>query len=948
MKTDMLQDRHIGINTEDIEKMIKKIGVKSLDELIDKTIPKNIRISAPLNLPIPMSEGEFAQHISKLATKNKIFDSYIGQGWYGTITPAVIQRNVFENPVWYTSYTPYQAEVSQGRLEALLIFQTVISDLTAMPLTNCSLLDEGTAAAEAVTMMHNLRTREKQKSGANVLFVDENIFPETLAVIRTRAYPQGITIQTGDYKKLSFTPEIFGCIVQYPNANGSIEDYASFVDNAHKANCKVAVDADILSLAIITPPGEWNADIAFGSSQRLGIPMFYGGPSAAYFATRDEYKRNMPGRIIGWSKDKYGKLCFRLALQTREQHIKREKATSNICTAQALLAIMSGFYAVYHGQEGIRNIALRITNITTSLTKAAQQLGFLSVNTNWFDTVRLSLPENITTEQIRTAALESEINLHYYENGNIGYSIDETTNTEKVNKLLNVFQCVTGKKADICLADTKDVIPQELKRKSSYLTHKVFSKYHTETEMMRFIKRLERKDISLTHSMISLGSCTMKLNPASEMIPLSSPGFMNIHPLAPIEQATGYLKLIEDLCTYLKIITGFEGITLQPNSGAAGEYTGLRIIRSYLDSIGQSNRNKILIPASAHGTNPASCVQAGFIPVICECDEQGNVDMNDIYKKAEENKLELAALMITYPSTHGIFENNIKEICDIIHDCGGQVYMDGANMNAQVGLTNPAIIGADLCHLNLHKTFSSPHGGGGPGVGPVCVSKHLTPFLPGHTFFGKENNEVASAPYGSAGILPIAYGYIRMMGSEGLKMATKTAILNANYLAANLKDSYGIVYKGINGFVGHEMILECRNITQETGITENDIAKRLMDYGYHAPTLSFPVHGTLMIEPTESESLSELNNFITVMEEIYKEITEIIIGKADKQDNVLLNAPHPEYEIVSDKWSHCYGREKAAYPIESTRNNKFWINVARVDNTLGDRHLLPTLYSTFE
>lgn len=951
MKKDLLQNRHVGINESDINKMVKKVGISSIDELIDKTIPANIRLKAPLVLDPAMTEHEFAEHIASLASKNKIYDSYIGEGWYNTITPAVIQRNVFENPVWYTSYTPYQTEVSQGRLEALLIFQTAICDLTAMPLANCSLLDEGTAAAEAMTMMHGLRPRDKQKSGANVLFVDEKVFPETLAVMKTRAYPQEIEIRIGNYKDFNFTPDVFGCIIQYPNADGSIEDYHGFTQKAHESGCKVAVDADILSLALITPPGEWDADIVFGSTQRLGVPMFYGGPSAAYFATRDEYKRNMPGRIIGWSKDKYGKLCFRMALQTREQHIKREKATSNICTAQALLAIMASFYTVYHGQEGIQNIATRIAAITTTLTQSLQSIGYATRNNSWFDTVRIALPESVTAEFIRTVALENKINLHYYKNGDVGYSIDETTNAEKVHRLLHVFEVAAGKQIKEegkCPFSEQYNIPETLRRTSSYLTHEVFCKYHTETEMMRFIKRLDRKDISLTHSMISLGSCTMKLNPASTMIPLSRPEFMNIHPLVPQDQAKGYKELIDNLSHQLEVLTGFAGVTFQPNSGAAGEYTGLRIIRSYLESIGQGNRHKVLIPASAHGTNPASSVQAGFTPVICACDDHGNVDMDDLRKKTEENKEDLAALMITYPSTHGIFETNIKEICEIIHACGAQVYMDGANMNAQLGITNPGTIGADLCHLNLHKTFSSPHGGGGPGVGPVCVAQHLLPFLPGHYLFGASDNEVSSAPFGSAGILPIAYGYICMMGIEGLTFATKAAILNANYLAACLQDTYGIVYRGANGFVGHEMILECRNIAKETGISENDIAKRLMDYGYHAPTLSFPVHGTLMVEPTESESLSELDNFVKVMETIYAEIEEVKNGVADKEDNVLLNAPHPEYEIVSDNWSHSYGREKAAYPIESVRNNKFWINVARVDNTLGDRHLLPTMYGKFE
>lgn len=949
MKTDLFANRHIGISEEDIQVMLRKIGVTTLDELIDKTIPENIRLKEPLALPPAMTEYEFSNHIARLASKNKLYATYIGMGWYNTITPAVIQRNVFENPVWYTSYTPYQTEVSQGRLEALMNFQTAVCDLTAMPLANCSLLDEATAAAEAVTMMYALRPRDKQKAGANVVFVDENIFPQTLAVMTTRAIPQGIELRMGKYAEFVPTPEVFACVVQYPNADGSIEDYRTFTEKAHEAGCKVAVAADLLSLAMIVPPGEWGADIVFGTTQRFGTPLFYGGPSAAYFATRDEFKRNMPGRIIGWSKDKYGKLCYRMALQTREQHIKREKATSNICTAQALLATMAGFYAVYHGQEGITEIASRIHDITVCLEKEINKLGYRQVNRYYFDTLRFVLPDNVSAQQIRTIALSKEVNLRYFDNGDVGFSIDETTDTAAAGMLLSIFAIAAEKDYQkITVIPEAAALPKELKRQSAFLTHEVFNKYHTETEMMRYIKRLDRKDISLTHSMIPLGSCTMKLNAAAEMLPLSRPEFMGMHPLVPEDQAEGYRMLIENLSERLKVITGFAGVSLQPNSGAAGEYTGLRVIRSYLESIGQGHRNKILIPASAHGTNPASAIQAGFVTVTCACDEHGNVDMDDLRAKAEENKEELAALMITYPSTHGIFETEIVEICRIIHACGAQVYMDGANMNAQVGLTNPGFIGADVCHLNLHKTFASPHGGGGPGVGPICVAGHLVPFLPGHGLFGNPMNEVSSAPYGSAGILPITYGYICMTGAEGLAMATKAAILNANYLAACLKDTYGIVYRGANGFVGHEMILECRKIHEETGISENDIAKRLMDYGYHAPTLSFPVHGTLMIEPTESESLWELDNFITVMQTIWQEIQEVKNGEADKDDNVLVNAPHPEYEVVSDKWEHCYTREKAAYPIESVRENKFWTNVARVDNTLGDRKLLPTRYGSFE
>ena len=942
-------ERHIGINEADEARMLRKIGVGTLDELIDQTLPANIRLKAPIALPEAMDEHEFARHIGELAAKNKLYTTYIGQGWYDTITPAVIQRNIFENPVWYTSYTPYQTEVSQGRLEALMNFQTVICDLTGMPLANCSLLDEGTAAAEAVTMMHALRPRDMQKAGANTVFVDESIFPQTLAVMRTRAIPQGITLRVGKYSELEFTPDLFACVLQYPNAEGSIEDYRDFVEKAHAAHCKVAVAADILSLALLTPPGEWGADIVFGSSQRLGTPLFYGGPSAAYFATRDEYKRNMPGRIIGWSKDKYGHLCYRMALQTREQHIKREKATSNICTAQALLATMAGMYAVWHGPEGIRDIAQRIHRTAAFLSDTLEGWGYKQLNTAFFDTLRIALPEGVSQEAVRAIALEHQVNLLYLPNGIVGLSIDETTDRQALEVLLAIFGNAIGSAKD-CPDTLPDAcrIPEALRRTTPYLTHEVFHLYHTETEIMRYIKRLDRKDISLAHSMISLGSCTMKLNAAAEMLPLSLAGFSGMHPLVPDYQAEGYKELIRNLGEELKTITGFAGISFQPNSGAAGEYAGLRTIRAYLESIGQGHRHKVLIPASAHGTNPASAVQAGFTPVTCACDDRGNVDMEDLRRKAEETRNDLAALMITYPSTHGIFEADIVEICQIIHACGAQVYMDGANMNAQVGLTNPGTIGADVCHLNLHKTFASPHGGGGPGVGPICVAAHLAPFLPGHGLFGNDANEVASAPWGSAGILPITYGYIRMMGAEGLTRATKIAILNANYLAACFADTYGVVYRGITGHVGHEMILECRNVQAETGITENDIAKRLMDYGYHAPTLSFPVHGTLMIEPTESESLAELDNFVAAMQGIWQEIQEVKEGRADAKDNVLLNAPHPEYEAVANEWDHTYTRQKAVYPLPAVRENKFWVNVARVDNTLGDRKLVATRNGSLE
>ena len=938
MKNDLLVNRHIGISEKDEAQMLHKIGVASLDELIDKTIPTNIRLKAPLALPEAMTEYEFGCHIAELAAKNKLYTTYIGMGWYNTITPAVIQRNVFENPVWYTSYTPYQTEVSQGRLEALMNFQTAVCDLTGMPLANCSLLDEATAAAEAVTMMYALRPREMQKSGANVVFVDESIFPQTLAVITTRAIPQGIEIRTGRYNEAELTPDTFACILQYPNGDGNIEDYRTFVENAHAAGCKVAVAADILSLALLTPPGEWGADIVFGTTQRLGTPMFYGGPSAAYFATRDEYKRNMPGRIIGWSKDKYGKLCYRMALQTREQHIKREKATSNICTAQALLATMAGFYAVYHGPEGIRTIAKRIHNIAAYLEKEISKLGYKQVNVQYFDTLRFALPDNVSAQQVRTVALSKEVNLRYFKNGDVGMSIDETTDLAAVNVLLSIFGIAAGKD----YTKTTDIpesctIQSTFRRQSTYLTHEVFNRYHTETEMMRYIKRLDRKDISLAHSMISLGSCTMKLNAAAEMLPLSRPEFMNMHPLVPEEQAEGYRELIHNLSEELKIITGFAGVSLQPNSGAAGEYAGLRVIRAYLENIGQGHRNKVLIPASAHGTNPASAVQAGFTTVTCACDEQGNVDMADLCAKAEENKDDLAALMITYPSTHGIFETEIVEICKTIHACGAQVYMDGANMNAQVGLTNPGYIGADVCHLNLHKTFAMPHGGGGPGVGPICVAEHLRAFLPSHPVMPTGGDEgitaVASAPWGSAMLLPITYGYIKMLGGNGLRRATEMAIVNANYMSSALAPEYRTYYSGETGRVGHEMILDLTSFKKDYNIDCGDIAHRLMDYGFHAPTLSFPVHETLMVEPTESEPKAEMDRFIEALVSIKREC-EAAAGQAD---NVVANAPHTAVEIAGE-WTHPYTRAEAAFPLAWVREAKFFPYVTKIDNGYGDRN----------
>lgn len=945
MDTTKFVNRHVGIAAEDLPAMLKAIGVHSLDELIDQTIPSNIRLKHDINLPEPMTEREFAEHINELASKNEVFTSYIGMGWYDTICPAPIQRNVFENPVWYTSYTPYQAEVSQGRLEALINFQTVICDLTGLPLTNCSLLDEATAAAEAMTMFHGARSRAQVKTGANTLFVDNQVFASTLAVIHTRAIPQGVKIVTGDYSTFEFTPEVFGAIVQYPNANGSIEDYKEFIARANANGTKVAVAADLMSLVLLTPPGEWGADVVFGSSQRFGIPMFYGGPSAAFFATKDEYKRSIPGRIIGISKDAYGHPAYRLALQTREQHIKREKATSNICTAQALLATMAGFYAVYHGAEGLKDIAGRIHATAGFVAQEIEKLGYKQLNKDFFDTLRFELPANVSIQALREIALECKVNLRYFDNGLVGLSIDETTQPTDVGVLLYIFSGAAGKEYMLKEAiPAKRYFDEKFARTSSFLQQEVFKKYHTETELMRYITRLGRKDVSLAQSMISLGSCTMKLNPAASMLPLSLGQFQNIHPYAPENQVEGYKEMIENLSSYLCEITGFKGCTLQPNSGAAGEYTGLRVIRAYLESIGQGERNIVLLPASAHGTNPASAIQCGFTTVTVKCDEHGNIDLEDFRAKAEANKDHLAATMITYPSTHGIFEADIKEMGEIVHACGGQFYMDGANMNAQVGLTNPGTIGADVCHLNLHKTFASPHGGGGPGVGPICVAEHLIPFLPQHpVLWGSDFNTVAAAPYGSAGILPITYAYIRLLGADGLKLSTKTAILSANYLAARFKDTYGVVYSGTTGRVGHEMILECRTVKERSGIDESDIAKRLMDFGYHAPTLSFPVHGTLMIEPTESESKAELDRFVDIMECIWKEIEEVENGTADKIDNVLKNAPHPEYEVAGDEWNHPYSRAKAAFPLEWLHDSKFWVNVARVDNAYGDRNLVATI-----
>lgn len=945
MATDLFVSRHIGPRDHEIDTMLKKIGVSSLDELIDQTVPKSIRLQKPMNLGAGLTERQYFRKILKIASKNKVFNTYIGMGYYDTITPAVILRNVLENPVWYTSYTPYQAEISQGRLEALLNYQTVIIELTGMEIANASLLDEATAAAEAMIMMYNSRSRAKTKANANVVLVDNNIWPQTKAVLETRSAPLGIELQYADFSSFEFTEKHIGAIVQYPNANGEVSDYKALTERAHAADCQISVAADLLGLALLTPPGHWGADIVFGTSQRFGIPMGYGGPHAAFFAAREEQKRSMPGRIIGVSKDVNGKRALRMALQTREQHIKREKATSNICTAQALLATMAGFYAVYHGADGIRSIALQVHSIAALLSAELEKLGYKQLNENYFDTIRLALPTGVNVKDIERLSVELEMNFRYFPNGEVALSIDETTNLEDITMIMEVFAKAANKNIPVITS-----IPEVCKvnkayiRTGEFLTQDVFKKYRSETEMLRYIKMLERKDISLTHSMISLGSCTMKLNAATEMLPLSWIEFGGIHPFVPQDQAAGYHEMFQELRHDLSIITGFADISLQPNSGAAGEYAGLMVIRAYQHANGQAHRNLVLIPSSAHGTNPATAAMAGMDIIVVKCDERGNIDVADLREKAVANKEKLSCLMVTYPSTHGVFESSIIEICQIIHDNGGQVYMDGANMNAQVGLTSPGHIGADVCHLNLHKTFAIPHGGGGPGVGPIGVAAHLVPFLPTHPVVNYNPtgiNAVAAAPYGSASVLPITYGYIKMLGGEGLTMSTKMAILNANYMAECLKNDYGILYTGENGRVAHEMILECRHF-KSAGISEADIAKRLMDYGYHAPTLSFPVHGTLMVEPTESESLQELDRFIDTMKMIYAEIKEVESGKADKEDNVLKNAPHPDYVIAADEWNHSYGREKAAFPLSWIRDNKFWLSVARIDDAYGDRNLVCT------
>lgn len=951
MSQDKFVERHIGMNDQELAQMLQVIGVKSVEELISQVVPATIRLKQPLNLPAEgMSEYEFMNHIREISRKNKIYRSLIGMGYYGTASPAVILRNVFENPAWYTSYTPYQAEISQGRLEALLNFQTAVISLTGMEVSNCSLLDEATAAAEAMLMMFALRSREAVKEGRNVLFVDENIFPQTLDLLLTRSEPFGIEIISDRFDNYTFTGREFGAIVQYPAANGEVRDYEDFTAAAHSRGVLVTVAADILSLALLKAPGEWGADIVVGSTQRFGIPMGFGGPHAAYLATRDAYKRNMPGRIIGVSIDRLGNKALRMALQMREQHIKRERATSNICTAQALLATMAGFFAVYHGAEGIRRIALNAHAHAVAVAEGLEKLGYELSSRSIFDTIEVVA----SAEKIRPLALEQKINFFYVDENLIRMSFDEVSNLAEVNTVLSIFAKAAGKK----FTPLKEIVEEShitksMQRTSAYLTEPVFKKYHSETDMMRYIKKLEHRDISLADSMISLGSCTMKLNPAVTMMPLSWAEFGNIHPFVPADQAEGYMEMINELSKDLATITGFAGVSLQPNSGATGEYSGLMVIRAYHQSRGQGFRNIALIPASAHGTNPASAAMAGMRTVTVACDEAGNIDVDDLRAKAEANASNLACIMVTYPSTHGVFENRIREIVEIVHENGGQVYMDGANMNAQVGLTNPGYIGADVCHLNLHKTFAIPHGGGGPGVGPICVAQHLVEFLPGHAIVqtGGSNGitSVAAAPFGSASILPITYGYIKMLGANGLRRVTEMAIVNANYMASALKGEYDVVYTGETGRVGHEMILDLRHFRKEFGGVEcADIARRLMDYGFHAPTLSFPVHETLMVEPTESEPKAELDRFMEALVAIKHECEEIRDGKADIDDNVVKMAPHTAAESISDSWSHPYSREKAVFPLPWIRESKFFPYVTKIDGGYGDRNLQCTCDPLYE
>lgn len=947
MLSDKYVSRHNGPREEELPGMLKVIGVDSLDQLIKKTVPESIFLKKPLRLPDAMSEFEYLNHIRSLGKKNKMFRSFIGQGYYGVAPLSVVVRNVLENPSWYTSYTPYQAEISQGRLEALLNFQTMIIEMTGMEIANASLLDESTAASEAMIMMFNARSRASVKSGANKFFADEDIFKQTMDVLKTRSGPLGIELISGRYDDITFDESFFGSLVQYPAASGQINDYKEFTDKAHSSGILVGVAADLMSLALLTPPGEWGADIVVGSNQRMGLPMSFGGPHAGYFATKDELKRSMPGRIIGISVDAQGNNALRMALQTREQHIKRERATSNICTAQALLATMSGMYAQYHGPQGLKQISTNIHKSACTLSCTLKELGYKQLNNKFFDTVKIEMTDSSQIDTIKKLALEAEINFFYPDDNTVLISTDEITTLKEISLIVEIFAKAAGKATQLVNTYCEcKCIDEKFLRKSDFLREETFNRYHSETEMMRYIKMLERKDFSLTHSMISLGSCTMKLNPATSLFAMSWPEFGNIHPFVPKDQALGYAQIIEELGEALKEITGFSAVSFQPNSGAAGEYTGLMVIREYHLTRGEGHRNIAIIPSSAHGTNPASAAMAGMQIVVVDCDEKGNVSVGDLKKKVEEHKANLACLMITYPSTHGVFEASVIEMTEIIHANGGLVYMDGANMNAQVGLTSPGHIGADVCHLNLHKTFAIPHGGGGPGMGPILVNDKLAEFLPSHplvkTGGSHGTTAVAGAPYGSGQVLTISHAYVMMLGSSGLTTVTKYAILNANYLAASLKGWFKILYTGTEGFVAHEMILDCRNFKSEAGITEADIAKRLMDYGFHAPTLSFPVHGTLMVEPTESESLQELDKFVSAMKSVWEEIQEIKEGKSDKDDNVLRNAPHTVKVVTANDWNHSYDRQKAAFPLRWVVENKFWPTVGRIDDGYGDRNLVCT------
>ena len=931
--------RHIGPNLDDTQKMLSVIGLKSVEELISKTVPDNIRSKKAMEIPAGLTEFEMLQSLKKIGEKNIVATNFIGQGYYGTITPSVILRNIFENPGWYTQYTPYQAEIAQGRLESLLNFQTMITDLTGMSISNASLLDEATAAAEAMAMIFN-HVNKAEVATQPKLFVDQSIFTQTKDVLATRANPIGIEIVEGNYNETEINNQFFGAILQYPNNKGNIADYQQFINRVHEEGGLVILVADILALTLLKSPGELNADVAVGNTQRFGVPMGFGGPHAAYFATKDEFKRGMPGRLIGVSVDAQGNRALRMALQTREQHIKREKATSNICTAQALLANMAVMYAVYHGPQGLKKIATKIHALAQNLEQQLQSLGIQQANEFYFDTLHL---HGFDSSALLKLANEKNINFNYFNDGTVSITIDETISNAHVQEVVALFEKLTGKKSTAMNASVKNEnIPSQLVRSSSYLQHPVFNIHHSETQMMRYIKQLENKDLSLNTSMISLGSCTMKLNAATEMIPVSWPAFSTMHPFAPSHQTIGYHEMANELSAYLCQTTGFTACSLQPNSGAQGEYAGLLTIRSYHQHHQQAHRNIVLIPISAHGTNPASAVMAGFKVVVVACDTAGDIDMNDLKEKALLHKDALGALMVTYPSTHGVFEETIIDICSLIHELGGLVYMDGANMNAQVGLTSPGNIGADVCHLNLHKTFAIPHGGGGPGMGPICVNDKLAPFLPGHSQQGNGANAVSAAPLGSASILLISYAYIKMLGAEGLALSTAYAILNANYMKARLEKNYTILYAGKNGTCAHEFIIDLRPFKATAGIEAEDVAKRLIDFGFHAPTMSFPVAGTIMIEPTESEDKAELDRFCDALIAIHEEIKAIENGELDKTDNPLKNAPHTQKVICADEWNHKYTRQQAAFPLYYVQHNKFWPTVARVNNTHGDRNLICT------